>query len=148
MLLLNSEIPTSLSHLLRLKSVEQESTLRNDEVYIILVRYPRLRPHSLTGGGLSWSRTTLMRLTAAGSTDELINHIIFIYLSSSIYYIKFFIKNNKYFLISTMGQLQGSCPITTFKKRKIIVELVETFEISPCALQVRRSASELHQQFI
>ena len=91
LLLLNSEIPTSLSHLLRLESAEQESTLRNDEVYIILVRYPRLRPHSLAGGGLSWSRTTLMRLTAAGSTDELINHIIFIYLSASIYIISNFL---------------------------------------------------------
>ena len=141
MLLLNSEIPTSLSHLLRLKSAEQESTLRNDEVYIILVRYPRLRPHSLAGGGLSWSRTTLMRLTAAGSTDELINHIIFIYLSVSIYYIKFFIKNNKYFLISTMGQLQGSCPITTFKKRKIIVELADGFEPPACSLQVSCSTN-------
>ena len=28
------------------------------------------------------------------------------------------------------------------------MELVENFEISPCALQVRRSASELHQQFV
>ena len=93
LLLLNSEIPTSLSHLLRLKSAEQESALRNDEVYIILVRYPRLRPHSpiIEGGGLSWNRTTLMRLTAAGSTDELINHIIFIYLLVSIYIISNFL---------------------------------------------------------
>ena len=93
LLLLNSEVPTSLSHLLLLKSAEQESTLRNDEVYIILVRYPRLRPHSpiIEGGGLSWNRTTLMRLTAAGSTDELINHIIFIYLSASIYIISNFL---------------------------------------------------------
>ena len=91
LLLLNSEVPTSLSHLLQLKSAEQESTLRNDEVYIISVRYPRLRPHSLAGGGLSWSRTTLMRLTAADSTNELINHIIFIYLLASIYIISNFL---------------------------------------------------------
>ena len=93
LLLLNSEIPASLSHLLLLKSAEQESTLRNDEVYIILVRYPRLRPHSPHHRGWWFivESDHAHATKAADSTDELINHIIFIYLSASIYIISNFL---------------------------------------------------------
>lgn len=95
LLLLNSEIPASLSHLLQLKSAEQESTLRNDEVYIILVRYPRLRPHSpiIEGGGLSWNRTTVVRLKPPILPQTNKPYNFYLSLSFYIYYIKFFIKN-------------------------------------------------------
>ena len=96
-LLLNSEVPTSLSHLLQLKSAEQESTLRNDEVYIILVRYPRLRPHSLAGGGLSWNRTTVVQLKPPILPQTNKPYNFYLSLSFYIYYIKFFIKNQQIF---------------------------------------------------
>ena len=118
-LLLNSEIPASPSHLLLLKSAEQESTLRNDEVYIISVRYPRLRPHSpiIEGDGLSWNRTTVvqLKLPILPQTNKPYN--FYLSLSFYIYYIKFFIKNQQIFF-NPHGTAPNGCPMTAFKKGK------------------------------